>query len=203
MIQGAQVVGVAVGLAAELFAAELFTATELVEAAEAETVAELAKRGLGAADEVAWVARADVVLVGDPHGFAVGEPVSEPLVEPVGVGWAELEPGPEPEPVGVGLALGEPELEPERVPPLPPAVEPPEPDPAEAPLGEGRPCEPLGVLLDRVTAGFRFGGRLDTGGRTLVTSATTGSRLSSTEEAPLRYAVPHASTVFRYGAEWL
>ncbi len=198
MIQGAQVVGVAVGLAPELFATELFTA-ELVGAAEAETVAELATRGLGAADEVAWVARADVVLVGDPHGFAVGEP----LVEPVGVGWAELEPGPEPEPERVGLALGEPELEPERVPPLPPAVEPPEPDPAEAPLGEGRPCEPLGVLLDRVMAGFRFGGRLDTGGRTLVTSATTGSKLSSTEEAPLRYAVPHASTVFRYGAEWL
>lgn len=194
MIQGAQVVGVAVGLAAELAGRGL-----AAELAGRGLATELAGRELAATEEVASVARADVVLAGDPHGLAVGEPVGEPLVEPVGVGRAELEPHPE----GAGLALGEPELEREGVPPLPPGAEPPEPDRAEAPLAEGRPCEPLGVLLDRVTAGLRFGGRLDTGGRTLVTSATTASRLSSTDEAPLRYAVPHASTVFRYGPEWL
>lgn len=107
-----------------------------------------------------------MVPVGDPHGVPVGEPV----------GVAD------PEPDGAGLTLGE------RLPDPEPELEPPGDDP---PPGVGLRCEPppgaaLPGLPDPLAAGFGFGGRLVTGGRTFVTSPTTGSRLSSTDEAPLR-----------------
>lgn len=51
-------------------------------------------------------------------------------------------------------------------------------------LAEAEVCDPLGAEVAGL--GVRAGGRLDLGGRTLVTSLTTGSGLSGTAEAPSR-----------------
>lgn len=51
-------------------------------------------------------------------------------------------------------------------------------------LAEAEVCAPPGAEVPGL--GVRAGGRLDLGGRTLVTSLTTGSGLSGTAEAPSR-----------------
>jgi hypothetical protein len=98
------------------------------------------------------------------------------LLESVGEGLAE-------EQVGLAEALGLVEAA-----ELPGADEPPAPEELPVAVGlaeaEAEVCE--GLLADVLGAGVCAGGRLDLGGRTLVTSLTTGSGLSGRAEAPSR-----------------
>lgn len=117
-------------------------------------------------------------------------PVAEPDVEPVS-GWVAVDSAPalvlDSDPVGDGLADGqlavpdglavaEPDVEPD-------GLVPAEDDPAGGELVGVEVWPGLGSLLGLVVG---FGGRLDLGGRTCVTSLTTGSGLFGTAEAPSR-----------------
>jgi hypothetical protein len=128
-------------------------------------------------------AEADLALaeLADPVELAEWSAVSEPVTDGAGLALEPVEVLPDGDGVGVQLAVGEADGAEDELPDglgLPPVGLPlaePEPAPDEpevVPTGTGP------------TTGF--GGRLLTGGRTLVTSPTTGSGLSGSEEAPSR-----------------
>jgi hypothetical protein len=134
-----------------------------------------------------------VVAASVELGLALTEAVLEPVLEPTS-DWVAADSAaglllPDSESVGDGLADGQPDVSVGLA--VAVAELDAEPDGLALPEAEPDGDEPDGTAVGPALGSLPglvvgFGGRLDLGGRTLVTSLTTGNGLSGSAEAPSR-----------------